>query len=116
MRGNRPSKKLWVKGVAFYFLYTLLLTFNLLQTKMETDKEYHNRRITEVRDRIITLSNYIKANSDLKCNEVGVGGSYKKRRNSRYNANKEYRLSQFKSELEGLERVLKMHKRKINCL
>ena len=82
---------------------------------METAKEYHNRRVSEVQDRIKILENYIKNNSDLKCNEVGVGGSYKKRRNSRYRANKDYRISQFKSELEGLERVLRMHQNKINC-
>ena len=83
---------------------------------METPEEYHNRRIIEVQDRIKILENYIKNNSDLKCNEVGVGGSYKRRRNSRNKANKDYRISQFKGEIEGLERVLRMHRNKINCL
>lgn len=83
---------------------------------METAKEYHNRRIREVQGRIKLLESYIKNNSDLKCNEVGVGGSYKKRRNSRNKANKDYRISQFKGEIEGLERVLRIHRNKINCL
>ena len=81
---------------------------------MEDEKDYHIRRVAEIKQRIDVLKNYIKTNSDLKNNEIGVGGSYKKRRNSRNSANKNYRLSEFKSEIEGLERVLKMHENKIN--
>lgn len=83
---------------------------------METAEEYHNRRVREVQDRIKILENYINNNSYLERNEVGVGGSYKRRRNSRTKANKDYRISQFKGEIEGLERVLRMHRSKINCL
>ena len=73
---------------------------------METKEEYRNRRITEIKERIKILENYINNSKDLKHNETGVGVSYLKRRNSRNKANKDYRISQFKSETEGLKRVL----------
>jgi hypothetical protein len=80
---------------------------------MEQEKDYHNRRIAEIKQRIDILNNYFIKNSELKNTETGVGGSYKKRRNSRNSVNKSYRLSEFKSEIEGLERVLKMHENKL---
>ena len=76
---------------------------------METENQYHNRRILEIKERITVLDNYIKGNSEIKHIEPGTGKSYISRRNSRIKANKEYRVSQFISEKKGLERVLKMH-------
>jgi hypothetical protein len=76
---------------------------------MEEEKDYHTRRILEIKQRIDVLNNYIKTKLDLKNTEIGVGGSYKKRRNSRNFANKSYRLSEFTSEIESLESLLKIH-------
>ena len=73
---------------------------------METKEEHRNRRIIEIKERIRILENYINNSKELKNNETGVGGSYLKRRNSRNKANKDYRISQFKGEIEGLKRVL----------
>jgi hypothetical protein len=76
---------------------------------MEEEKDYHARRVLEIKQRIDVLNNYIKTKSELKNTEIGVGGSYKKRRNSRNFANKSYRVSEFTSEIESLESILKIH-------
>ena len=53
-------------------------------------------------------------NYNLKHIEKGVGKSYVKRRNSRISLNKDYRISQFKSEIEGLKRVLEGCKKRLD--
>ena len=83
---------------------------------MKSKIDYHNRRIKEINQRIEILNNYIQNNSDLKNVEIGVGGSYIKRRNNRNSENKKYRISQFSSEIDGLKRVLKMHENEKNKL
>ena len=60
------------------------------------------------------LQNYIDSNNNLKHIEKGVGKSYVKRRNSRISLNKDYRISQFKSEIEGLKRVLEGCKKRLD--
>ena len=80
---------------------------------METVEEYHNRRINEINERINYLQSYIDNNTILKHNENRVGGSYLKRRNSRISANHNQRVDEFKSEIEGLKRVVEMHINKI---
>ncbi|MFY8169593.1 MAG: hypothetical protein ACOVK2_00595 [Candidatus Fonsibacter sp.] len=80
---------------------------------METTKEYHNRRINEINERIEYLQSYIDNNTTLKHNENGVGGSYLNRRNSRISANHNQRVNEFKSEIEGLKRVVEMHINKL---
>lgn len=80
---------------------------------METVEEYHNRRIKEITERINYLQNYIDKDTVLKHNENGVGGSYLNRRNSRISANHNQRIDEFKSEIEGLKRVVEMHINKI---
>lgn len=80
---------------------------------METIEEYHNRRIKEITERINYLQNYIDKNTVLKHDENGVGGSYLNRRNSRISANHYQRVDEFKSEVEGLKRVVEMHINKL---
>ena len=80
---------------------------------METEKEYHIRRINEIETRIKYLTNCIEENQSFKHIEKGVGKSYLKRRNTRISQNNDYRLNQWKSEVEGLERVLISHKNKL---
>jgi hypothetical protein len=80
---------------------------------METVEEYHNRRINEINERINYLQSYIDNTTDLKHNESGVGGSYLKRRNSRISANHNQRVNEFKSEIEGLKRVVEMYINKL---
>ena len=80
---------------------------------METEKEYHTRRINEIETRIKYLTSCIEDNQSLKHLEKGVSKSYLKRRNTRISQNNDYRLSQWKSEIEGLERVLISHKNKL---
>jgi len=60
---------------------------------METVEEHHNRRINEINERIKYLQSYIDNNTALKHNENGV--------------------DEFKSEIEGLKRVVEMHINKI---
>jgi len=80
---------------------------------METTKEYHSRRINEINERINYLQSYIDNNTALKHNENRVGGSYLKRRNSRISAKHNQRVNEFKSEIEGLKRVVEMHINKL---
>lgn len=80
---------------------------------METVEEYHIRRIKEITERIKYLQSYIDNNTTLKHNENGVGGSYLNRRNSRISANHNQRVDEFKSEVEGLKRVVEMHINKL---
>lgn len=83
---------------------------------METEKDYHQRRINDILTRIDYLNNCIQNNQSLIHLENGVGGSYLKRRNTRNRQNNDYRLSQWKSEVEGLERVLLLHQNKLKEL
>lgn len=76
---------------------------------METIEEYHKRRILEMTERINYLQNYIDNNTAFKHKENSVGGSYIKRRNSRISANNEYRINEFKSEIEQLNKYLENH-------
>lgn len=75
---------------------------------METREEFIERRISEITGRMQVVSNYINNHShnEMKHEETGVGKSYLKRRNSRINANKDYRISEFRSELTSLESKL----------
>jgi len=81
---------------------------------METIEEYHNRRIKEINKRINYLQSYIDNNNVFKHNENGVGQSFLRRRNSRISANHNQRINEFKSEIEGLKRVVKMYINKLS--
>lgn len=81
---------------------------------METIEEYHNRRINEINKRINYLQSYIENNNVFKHNENSVGQSFLRRRNSRISANHNQRINEFKSEIEGLKRVVKMHINKLS--
>ena len=59
---------------------------------METVEEHHNRRINEINERIKYLQSYIDNKTALKHNQ---------------------RVDEFKSEIEGLKRVVEMHINKI---
>jgi hypothetical protein len=68
--------------------------------------EVKKQLIEVIENKIEILERYISSSKPLRCEENGVGRSYRARRNSRYAAIHQTRVLEKKSELQELEKQL----------